>query len=217
MTELHKRFPINIEEVIIRQYDHISDYPLIKKYAASNKESEETYKFIHDTVFEPFKDNVLKIEQVYNELGVEIPLNEEVDFGEREAYGDIWYEPYMGRLPGNHGFQVARTPAFNVLQILPHPIEGNNLLIKYRAANKPIILSDDIIPGEVEIDVPLAMLEPLLLYVGGRMYSNMHGDNPNSGMGYIQHFELSCQKIEDLNLFNKGNVTNTKLERAGWV
>ena len=44
----------------------------------------------------------------------------------------------------------------------------------------------------------------------------MHGEDPNSGAGFLAKFEASCKKIEDLNLFNKGLVINTKLDRAGW-
>ena len=76
LTELHKRFLIREEEVTIRCYDHIETYVLDSKYAATNTESTEPYKYIHDTVFEPFVDNVLRIEKVFNEDGQELFLNE---------------------------------------------------------------------------------------------------------------------------------------------
>ena len=216
LTELYKRFPIRIEEVIIRQEPQISTYYLHSRYAMTNDKSSEPIKYIHDSVYEPFTDNVLRIEQVFNELGTEIPINTNIDYGEDEDYNSLKYEPYLGTSV-DYDFQSIVTPTYNSLQILPHPVGQNNLLVKYRASHHLIKVSANLVPGETEVDVPLSMLEPLLLYVGGRIHANMHGEDPNSGAGFIAKFEASCKKIEDLNLFNKGNVNNTKLERTGWV
>ena len=214
LTEIYKRFPIRIEELILRQQPEISTYMLTGKYAQTS-DSNEPVKYIHDSIYEPFQDNVLKVEQVFNELGMEIPLNEEIAYNQYNDYASSSYQPNR-HFTNDYNFQSARTPTFNSVQILPHPLAENNLLIKYRAAHAVIPNTADIIPGEIEIDIPLAMLEPLLLYVGGRVYANMHGEDPNSGAGFIAKFEASCKKIEDLNLFNKGLVVNTKLDRAGW-
>jgi len=216
LTEIYKRFPINIDELILVQYEHISTYHLNKRFAQTNTESSEPYKYIDDTQFLPFNDNILKVEQVFNEIGVELSLNEEVDYGEFSVFGNDISEPFRGRHIDHH-IQSVKTPSYNTIQILPAPIEDNNLLIKYRAHHKHIPASANIIPGEIELNIPTAMLEPLLLYIGGRIHANLGGEDPNSGMGFIQRFEASCQKIEDLNLFNKGNAINRKLERAGFV
>lgn len=216
LVELYKRFPIRVEEVIIRQKEQLDTYVLHSKYAVSNTSSTEPIKYIHDSIYEPFQDNVLRVEQAFNELGVELPINEEVDYAESILYQDTNYQPFIGAAGPDYSYQSIKTPTYNSIQILPHPEAENNILVKYRAAPIKIPVSQDIIPGEIEIDLPLAMLEPLLLYVGGRVYANMHGEDANSGAGYIAKFEASCIKIEELNLFNKGNRTNTKLDRAGW-
>lgn len=204
LTELHKRFLIREEEVTIRCYDHIETYILDSKYAASNYESLEPYKYIHDSVFEPFVDNVLKIEKVFNEDGQELHLNET--------------DPYIIQTETLQTSKKAwsiNTPNFNTIQI-PYPMVENQILVEYRANHEKILVKG-LNPDTQEIKIPSHMLEALLLYIAGRAYSSLGGESAQEGMAYMARFEASCKNIETLNLVNKENATNQKLEVNGWV
>jgi len=212
LIELHKRFPLRFDEVIIRQYEHIDTYVLNIKYAASNLKSEEPYKYLHDTKFEPFLNNVVKIERVWCEPGIEIPLNEEIDYGETEQY-----RPRIVPNIGEFDFygQTAQTPTFNSIQILPHPVEENNLTVTYRA--HPPKIPHEVVPEETEVDVPAGMLDALLYYVAARIFAGMGADNNTESSLYTAKFEEACKKAEKHYIFNKDNNTNIRLEKYGWV
>ncbi len=204
LTELHKRFLIREEEVTIRCYDHIETYVLDSKYAASNKASTEKYKYIHDTVFEPFMDNVIKIEKIFNEDGQELWANET--------------DPYIIRTERNlvsHRAWSVNTPDYRTIQ-LPYPMVENQILVEYRADHERIIV-EGLRPDITNIKIPSYLLEPLLLYIAARVYSSLGGDSAQEGMAYMAKFEASCKKIEELNLVNKAHAVNQRLEVAGWV
>jgi len=204
LLELHKRFPIRIQEVIVQQYDHIQTYTLHSRFATSNTESTESPKYIMDSAIYPFADNILKIEKVFNEDGQEYHLNET--------------DPYIIRTENNYTSKRAwsvHTPAYNKIQI-PYPMAENTLLVEYRAAHDKILIPE-LDPEEVNIDIPAALLEALLFYIAARVFTSMGGDNSQVGMVYMQKFEASCKLAETYNLFNEDNVTNQKLEANGWV
>jgi len=204
LTELHKRFLLREEEVTIRCQDHIETYVLTPRYAATNTKSTAPYKYIHDTEFEPFKDNVLKIEKVFNEDGQELYLNET--------------EPYIIRTELHHTTDRAwtvNTPSYNTIQI-PYPMETNALLVEYRA-NHPHIAIKGLKPYSTEVDIPAYLLNPLLLFIASRVFSNMGGDSMQVGMAYMARYEASLVEVERLGLLNTMQVVNQKLEVNQWV
>lgn len=191
LIELYKRFPLKKSEVVLQQYDHIQLYELNSRFAETNTESTETYKYIKDSVYYPFKDDVLRIEKVFNEDGQELFLND---------YTQHW---------------SMFTPSYNVLQV-PWPEKENSVIVHYRASHAKIEL-DGLNPETTEVHIPPGFLEPLLLYVGGRAFSSLNSDQDAEGNNYLAKFEASCKKIEDLNLMNTNDSANLKLEHAGWV
>ncbi len=191
LLELYKRFPLRAQEVIIQQYDQIQLYELNSKYAVSNTESLEPIKYIMDSEYQPFKDNVLKIEKVFNEQGEELYLN---DFDQYWSY---------------------QIQSYNTIQV-PYPEKENAFVVTYRAGPDKIELTG-LNPSIQEVPVPPAMLDALLYFIGSRVYSNMNSDNNAEGNNYMQKFELACKKIEELNLVQKRSNENLKLDGLGWV
>ena len=189
LTELYKRFPINMQEVVVQQYDHIQTYELNSKYAETNQESTTQTKYIKDSVFVPFVNNVLRIESIHDEIGRELFLNDS------EKYWAI------------------HTSAYNKIHV-PLPEQENAMFVTYRADHDriPII---GLVPQETEIHVPPGLLEALLFYVAGRVYSNL--DSDGSGNNFIAKFEASCMKAEELSLINRDNTANVKLDNNGWM
>ena len=188
LTELYKRFPIKKEEVIVQQYDHIVNYILDSKYAITNLESNAQTKYIIDSPYQPFTNNVLRIETIHDEEGRTLFLND------TEEYWSIY------------------TSSYNTIQV-PLPEKENAMSVIYRADHDkiPIIELD---PYTTNIDIPPGLLEALLLYVAARFYTNL-GDE--GGNNYMIKFEASCQKAQDYNIINKDVTTNIKLDKNRWI
>jgi len=191
LTALYTRFPLRQEEVILRQYEQIQLYHLERRFAATNTESTEQYKYIHDTEFEPFFGNVLKIDRVFNEGGEELFLNDSSEY---------W---------------SVHTPAHNSL-LIPYPHLENNLSIIYRADHVSIEI-ENLEPTETEIVIPPSLISALCYFVGSRAYTTMNGEHLQDGNNYMQRYEQSCLQQEQYGTMNKDETTQTKLEINGWV
>lgn len=192
LLELHKRFWLRSSDVIIQLYDHIQTYTLDRRYAITNVLSTELYKYIVDSQYEPFQDNVLRIEQVYNEGGELLFLNDLT-------------EPWS-----------VFTPSWNSIQI-PFPERHNSLLVHYRAAHPLVRVTPETDAATVDIDIPPGLLEPLLLYVGARAYSALNSDGNAEGNNYLQKFEASCKIAEANGMQIHTNYGNLRLDQKGWV
>jgi len=204
LTELHKRFLIRTEELHLDNLDHIQIYHLVYDYAYTNTKSTQPYKYIRDSQWKPFQDNVLKVERVFNEDGQELHLNET--------------DPYIIQtetLQQSYKAWTVNTPTYNSIQI-PYPMKTNSFVVEYRA-NHPKIPMTGINPSIIEVSIPPHLLEALLQYIAARAYTSLGGDNAQEGNNFMTKFEASVVKVEQLGLVNTDNATNQKLEVNGWV
>ena len=192
LTELHKRFWLRTEELYIQQYAHIQNYNLTWPYAATNTDSSETYKYILDTAENPFTDNVLKVEECYNEIGEPIPLNNAKDD------------------------ESLFTPTFRSIQV-PNPVSANVLAVQYRADHPKLVYERGMDPADVDIGLPRGLLEALLYYVGMRNFSGINMDDNHEGNNYLKKFDASCKqyKLEGLNI--QPEVDNNNFDARGWI
>ena len=69
LTDLYSRFPLMEKQLIIQQYPQISIYRLTRDFARTNFKSEQLHKYILDTPFEPFQEDILQISGVLIILG----------------------------------------------------------------------------------------------------------------------------------------------------
>ena len=178
--------------LFIQLHDEITDYKIHSMYAQSNTESNEPIKWISDLGVSPYTDDLLKIERVYNEVGCEVPLND----------------------PSS--CVTVSTPEYNVLQCT-YPDDENTLKIKYRAA--PEYLDPQTAsPETVYVPIPFSLLEALLWYVAGRLFSNLNTDGSmGEGNNYTQKFEKSVQDVKIAGLVNIDKATNLKPEMREWA
>ena len=206
LTEIYKRFPLKTNDVVVQQYDEIQLYYLRSKYAQTNIASVEPIKYIEDTAYHPFEDDVLRIEKIIDEAGQELYLNQEDDEWEENAL----------RPNAQTTFSVY-TPEFDTVQI-PYPDSSNQFIVHYRAAHSKLSTAIDQDPSTIEVHVPLALLEGLLLYVGGRVNLNRGTElSLAEGQTFMTKFEHSIKTVENLNLRPTVDTTNRKLDRNGWV
>ena len=192
LTELYKRFNLKMNKVTIQLFSEVTDYKIHSIYAQSNTESKEPIKWIADLVGPPYKDDLLKIERVYNELGCELTLNDPSDCC------------------------TINTPEYNVIQY-NYPDDENTLLVKYRAAPE-YIPTKKLIPENVYVNIPLSLVEALLWYVAGRIMTNLNlAGDIGEGNNYTMKFEKSVQEVKLAGLINFEKATNLKPEKREWI
>lgn len=191
LAALHTRFPLRMESVHVQMYAHISEYILDSKYAQSNVSSSEPCKYIVDTPSNPYTDDIIKIEQVFDELGIDIGLNNQLN--PTSVY----------------------TPNYNTVQV-PFPNEDSSLYVTYRA-NHPTI-PEDVDPNTFEIEISHSYLEALLYFVAQRVNSVMPSlDGQNSSTTFMMKYENACAILERHHVLHKDEPTNMKLRDNGWV
>ena len=76
LTRLHTRFPLRTKDVLIEMYAHITNYHLLPRFARSTSPQVEKYPYILDLPLEPFVDEVIQIESVFDTYGCNLPLND---------------------------------------------------------------------------------------------------------------------------------------------
>lgn len=192
LKKLYGIFFLATKEVIIQQYDHIQTYTLDARYAVTNTDSDEPIKYIMDSIFEPFVDEVFKIESVYNEGGELMFMNDST-------------EPWS-----------IFTPAYNAIQV-PFPIWCNTLGVHYRAEHPKVIYTAGMDPKDITVDIPNGLLQALLYYVAHRAHAGTNVDQGQQGLSYYQKFQASVKDAKMSGLEITPNLTNTKLDRTGWV
>jgi len=193
LTELYKRFPLKLNSVAIQLYDHITNYKLHSDYAITNESSTETYKYIIDSPYYPFTDDVLMIERVINENAEELPLNDTNEY----------YSLF--------------TPMYNVVQV-PYPDLDNAIEVQYKAAPTKIDTTvDGFDPDTTEVVIPNHMLEPLLTYVAYRIYTGNKLNKGSDISNLYSKFNALCAEIDYKGLVNKDINTNLNFWRNGWA
>ena len=187
LTALHKRFNLKESSVLLELQPGRTLYPIKSAFAVTAK-SREPIRFLKDTVDAPFKDDVHKMERIYTDKGVELSLNDQDD-----QYSLSTPQVTMLRVPA--GF-ITNPVNF------PENLMTKTLEIYFRA-NHPQIVSDDgdLDPEIIDVDLPYAYLEPLLLYVASRVHTPTGLTNElNMGNNYYAKYEAACQDLENYDL-----------------
>ncbi len=193
LLALHTRFCLKEREVAINLDSLIAFYILDSKYAQSNMDSTEPVKWIMDSPDKPFTDDIIRIQDIYDEDGTPLRVND------------------------NNDDKSVFLPDFKTLQV-PYPADDTTLFITYRA--KHVVIPSDVTDtGSVEVEIPDYCIEPLLSYVTSRVYSSSADQNKQAlSASFMAKYELQCKALEDYNvLHNTPNETNVKLDKGGWV
>ncbi|MBZ6397045.1 MULTISPECIES: hypothetical protein [Pantoea] len=190
LTALHSRFPLLEKELTLQLFDEVAHYFFRPEHSVSV--GTDYYRYILDTPFDPFVNDILRVEQVFDELGCELLLN-----NESECCSLF-------------------TPSYDSL-LVTHPMKETILRVSYRANHKQIAL-DVSEPSTVEVNIPVSHQKALCFYVAGQIYSSMNGqEHTLKGQEFLAKFEQECVFIEDKNLDNNGFVqTNIKPMLGGW-
>ena len=201
LTELHKRFPLRSEQVVLQMQEGQLRYTLDVKFAVSNQANPTVTKYLIDSAADPFLGRVLKIEKVFDASGCELNLN---------RLGDSFDQAHS----------TVRTPSYNTL-ILPTLLPVQALTIEYRG-NHPLLVKSQgyFNPGDVTVELPDTHLTALLYFVASRLFNptGLSGNTAfHEGNNYEAKFEAECQRLEDDGYENGEHEENSRLRRNGWV
>lgn len=192
LTALHSRFELRLESVSLIQKQGVQTYELDNKHAYSNTESAET-RYIVDTAANPFKDNVIRILQIYDACDKLVYINDP-----------------------SHCNSVY-CPTYNSIEF-PHVCEDALYRVVYKA--KPKKLSYDVEDvGAQEFSLPPAYLNALLSYMAYRYYLNRSGlDGVRQSDSYYVKYENECLRLENKQAVNRvTSSTSNAFEDMGWV
>lgn len=192
LIELAQIFEFKQRELFIKQEDHIKIYELDVKYAATNTASTETYKYIKDTVDNPFVGDVLRIDAVYDELGNKLALNDDNN-------PDSLYTP-------------------SVLSIqVPRPNGENTLSVIYSAAGVELRKTgSDVL--EQEVYLPVSLLQPLCLFVASQVVLGKDSlEAKNESVVFKREYKEAVQLAIHYGTRIVDNITNINKERNGWA
>jgi len=191
LTNMHERFNIKLGDIWVRMIDGVGEYKLDSKHARTNTESTEI-KWIMDSPYEPFRNNIIKILEVTSEIGEPIPINDRTN--DKSVF----------------------TPTQNSIQI-PWKVHGDAVNIMYRASHNEIRLNDYNSIEDIEIDLPISYLEPLLYFVAYRHFAGVGGQSGTpTSLGYFQKFQARLQEIELNGVPNKDLSISTDYYNNCW-
>lgn len=204
LTVLYTRFNLKQGELILQLSPSRIVYPLESKYAVNGKFTVEPVRWILDTVDAPFRDDIIKIEQVFTDKDFEMSINNESD-----CYSCA--TPRMDSI---------RVPA-DIVQSgpnLPEQLKTDTLRLKYRA-NHPNILPrvGYFNPDTVQLELPHTHLQALLYFIASRVHNPIGMANEfNSANNYAAKFEAECQNLGFEGVEIDDTRSNQRARRAGW-
>lgn len=191
LTKIYSRFLLSSKEIYIEQDESIAEYILDSRYAQTNTASLEPIKYIADSVAYPFEDDVLKIEQCFDEEGGLLFLNDPTEC-----------------------FSIY-TPSFRSLQ-MPYPNDFNVVAVQYRASHPRLTYTPDEDAETIEVAVPESLYEALLYYVAYRASPQPIG-GVDGAQTFLQLYEQACQAVEKQGLYIQAETANWRFDAKGWV
>lgn len=204
LTALHKRFNLKEESFLLEFQSGQTLYLINSKYAVTGR-SNQAVRYIKDSIAAPFSNNVLKMERFYTDKGVELSCNDLED-------------PYSVSTPSVHKLLVPADLVDNPVNF-PESLITKHLKVFYRANHLAITNEDnDIDPEEVEVELPDAYLDPLLLFVASRVHTPTGMTNEfNMGNNYYAKYEAACQELETYDLDVDQVSQPDRLGKKGFV
>lgn len=192
LKAIYAEFWLASAEIYIQQYEQIETYIISSEYAVSNVTSLQPIKYIIDTAENPFKDNLLKIESVFDEEGVELPINDITE--------DL----------------SVHTPTYRSVQV-PYPNNDNMFAVQYRATHEKITYAPGMDPTAIEIAIPHPLHEALLWYVASRAFGSLGGDQGVEGNDYYQKYSNRIAQVRQQGLYIQTETTNWRFDQNGWA
>ncbi|UZV39865.1 head completion adaptor [Xanthomonas virus PB119] len=190
LLRLYTKFDLMQKDVLVVMDEVTTNYHLSSRFSPHNTVSNEPRRYILDLPEERFTDDVIRILQVYNSYGYQVPLNDD----------------------GNP-FSVF-TPQGGVLQI-PRPLPGQILSVTYQAKH-PKLTIDSL---DQEVMLPEVLVEGLISYIAYKKYTNMATpESTAKAQEHLAMFNNICEDaIQNDAVSTSSSTTNTRFEKGGFI
>jgi hypothetical protein len=189
---MHERFNMRIGDVWIMMLEGISIYKLDRRHAVTNTASQEI-KYLMDSIYDPFGDDVIKILEATTEIGEPLPIND------RTKDKSIF------------------TPSQNTIQI-PWKVHEDVINVQYRASHRNIRLADYNDVSEIDVEITSSYLEPLLYFIAYRHFAGVGGQSATpTSQAYYQKYEARLKQIEMNGVANVDNSISTDFFNNNWA
>ena len=186
LLALYTRFPLLVKELTLQQKSWITVYKLKKEHAVTDPSDE--VKYIIDSRFDPFIGDLIRVEEVSDEVGDVVELN------------------------STDHVKVALTPSMDTLEI-PNPTDTNVLFVTYRAKHPPLVNVDSDILLPQHLLGALYAYTGMRVYAGGTSQEQL-----TKGAELESKYERICQKMELDGMVNTDVlVLNMKPYERGWI
>lgn len=205
LDALYKRFDLKIGKVDLILLPDTSTYFIESRFVIGNRKSREGIRYLQEDPYTPFIDDVLKIEKVFTKDKVPLFLNQ-------------WGNPYSILNKTVTRLEVPVDIA-NQEVSLPEELKTPYLTLEYRAKHPKLVIPMGYFdPARVNIELPDAYLQALLLFIASRAHSpmGMVGEGQVGAMWFTR-YEAECARLEAENLdIDVGGETH-RFERGGWI
>lgn len=194
ITDIYNDFNIRTDEVFLRVINGMKTYKLSSLYADSNTESTELVRWIVDSEFKPFKDDIKYIKRVVNTCGEPIQMNDP-----NYCYGVF-------------------TPSFDTIQLSNEVLNCDKFLSIIYAVNPQLIpTGTDTDIDNTEIDLPQNLLNLLILSTCAYIFkSKGNREMYSKGINYKNEYEQEKTKIINLGLYADNFNETDNFEQGGW-
>lgn len=190
LLDLYTRFPIRTRDLTLQLSDGQNIYPLLAIHAESNAAIETKYILDSTSVYK-FTDNILSIDEIYNELGQPVPLND----SNRE--------------------DSVFTPSAYELQV-PYANRENMLSVIYRAIPDIIDLAA-LDTDLVEVDLPYHFMEAITSFIAWKLYTPIGSNEDPRSLQYLSSYLAAIKVIKDTGTSIEESTSNSRFGDNGWV
>lgn len=202
---LFTRFTLKEGRLVLQPVADQVVYSIDSKYAVANTRSAEAVRYLIDTVAAPFKDDIIKIEQVLTDTGYVLPLNDGAD-------------KFSVTTPS---LTTLRFPLdlINQTSDMPDEYETGTYEIVYRAHHPKISLGPGFTdPSRVILQLPETHMQALLYFVASRVNNPVGMSQEfNAGNTWYAKYEGECAMLEGKNVQVDTGRQMNRIERGGWA
>lgn len=190
LTDMYTRAPLLTRSLTLQLQEATTFYWLNSRHALTNTESTDV-KYIIDSEYAPFLDDIITLTGAVDEYGDEIPLNDV--FGKYSIF----------------------TPACDMVQV-PYTNPDMAIFLEYQARHATISKVADIATTQVFLPAPL--MPALLAYVGYRVFASRNGEKDYlTASSHMSRYLNLMAMYDSVSANNRDDRTsNIGIQRGGW-
>lgn len=190
LSRLYRRFVLKQKDILVAMQKDITFYHLRKEFAEQSYDpSSGNRPYILDLGREKYEEDIIKVVSVFNNMGRELPINDETQWGS------------------------VMLPQDKVLQV-PFPKEGDVLSVAYQAQHPKVKCGDE---GDV-IELPDQLHDALFAYIGHHVYTGLNTEGAMAAaMAHKGMYEELCGEIENRDTLQQTvTLANGRFDLGGW-